>query len=100
MLKWGVVAIVLAGLFITSFVPYPAHVTPEKKPSKRERIIQKNVFDQVAEFRDYVKDSLCGYASQPNIDTQIVRQAFLHARLLFKRFEWAASYFASDLTKG
>lgn len=99
MLKWGVVAIVLAGLFITSFVPYPAHVTPEKKPSKRERIIQKNVFDQVAEFRDYVKDSLCGYASQPNIDTQIVRQAFLHARLLFKRFEWAASYFASDLTK-
>lgn len=99
MLKWGIVAIVLAGLFITSFVPYPAHVTPEKKPSKRERIIQKNVFDQVAEFRDYVKDSLCGYASQPNIDTQIVRQAFLHARLLFKRFEWAASYFASDLTK-
>ncbi|WP_300601898.1 cytochrome c peroxidase [Niabella sp.] len=33
------------------------------------------------------------------MDTQAVRHAFLRSRLLFKEFEWAAAYFAADLTE-
>lgn len=50
-------------------------------------------------FRNYVKDTLFLEVNRLNVDEYRLKQAFLHSRLLFKKFEWAASYFSADLAK-
>ena len=97
--KIGVVVIVFAGLFIASFTPFHTDHTAQIKSGGRERKIRHEVFSQIVSFRDYVKDTLLVEVSKRNVDTQRVRQAFLRSRLLFKAFEWAAAYFAADLTE-
>ena len=55
--KWGIVLIVVAGLFIASFTPFHADHAAPVKPSRREREIRQKVYSQIVAFRDYVKDS-------------------------------------------
>lgn len=97
--KTGIAVILFAGLFIASFTPFNTGHPGQAKPGRRERKIQKKIFSQIVSFRDYVKDSFLLEVSKKNVDTQRVRQIFLNSRLLFKEFEWAAAYFAADLTK-
>ncbi|MBN8861484.1 MAG: hypothetical protein J0H29_24070 [Sphingobacteriales bacterium] len=97
--KTGVVVIVLAGLFIASFTPFHTDHTAQITSSRRERKIRHEVFSQIVSFRDYVKDTFFVEVSKKKVDTQRVRQTFLRSRLLFKEFEWAAAYFAADLTE-
>lgn len=97
--KWGIVLIVVAGLFIASFTPFHADHAAPVKPSRREREIRQKVYSQIVAFRDYVKDSFYVAVSREPVDTLKLRRVFLRSRLLFKEFEWAATYFASDLTE-
>ena len=98
--KTGIVVLLFTGLFITSFTPfYSNHHAERTQATPRERKIQKEVLRQIVSFRDYVKDTLFFEVGKDPVDAQKVRQAFLKSRLLFKKFEWAASYFAADLTK-
>ncbi len=95
----GIVAILFTGLFIVSFTSVNSNDTKEIEASPRERNIQQEVLSQIASFQDYVKDTLLFEVSKDKVDEQSVQQAFLKSRLLFKRFEWAATYFTADLTK-
>ena len=97
--KMGIVAFLFTGLFIASFTPFYSNHTEQTASSTRERKIQKEVFSQIVSFRDYVKDTFFFEVSKNDVDEQSIRQAFLKSRLLFKKFEWAAAYFAADLTK-
>ncbi len=81
-----------------TFYPNPDHTT-QRKSGQRERKIQEKVFSQVISFHDYVRDIFFEEVSKKNVDTQRVRQAFLRSRLLFKKFEWAATYFNAELTE-
>lgn len=95
----GIVAVLFTGLFIASFTPfYTDHRTPAKF-SQRAQKIQKDIFRQITFFREYIKDTLLAVVNKQHVDTQRVRQTFLRSRLLFKEFEWAAAYFAADLTE-
>lgn len=96
--KAGVTAILFTVLFIASFTPYTDH-TAQTRSGQREQKIRKEVFSQIVSFRDYIKDTLFLAVNKKDVDTQSVRQAFLRSRLLFKKFEWAAAYFAADLTE-
>ncbi len=95
----GVVVIVFAGILIASFTPFHSNRTEQTRFSRRERKIQQKVFSQIISFRDYVKDSFFVEVNKKKVDTLRVREAFLQSRLLFKAFEWAAAYFAADLTE-
>jgi cytochrome c peroxidase len=97
--KAGIVAFLFTGLFVAGFTPFHSNHTEQTQSSRRERKIQKEVFNQIVAFRDYVKDTLFFEVNKDKIDAQSVRQAFLKSRLLFKKFEWAAEYFTGDLTK-
>ncbi|HRP55440.1 cytochrome c peroxidase [Agriterribacter sp.] len=97
--KTGIAVILFAGLFIASFTPFYTDHSGQTQPGRRERKIQQKVFSQILSFRDYVKDSFLLEVSREKVDTLMVRQTFLRSRLLFKTFEWAAMYFAADLTE-
>lgn len=97
--KIGVVGILLTGLFIAGFTSANSSHPEQSKSSPRERKIQKEVFNQIVSFHNYVKDTLLFEVSKDKVNEQRVRQAFLNSRLLFKKFEWAAEYFTADLTK-
>ncbi len=99
--KAVITAIVFTGLMIAGFTPfYPVqNHTIQTRPGLRERKIREVVYNQVVDFRNYINDSLLYEAGKKNIDTQKLRHDFLQSRLLFKKFEWAASYFASELTE-
>lgn len=99
--KIGIVAFLFTGLLIASFTPFysgPDH-KEQTQSGRRERKIQKKVFSQIVAFRDYVKDTFLLEVSKNKVDGQRVRQIFLRSRLLFKEFEWAATYFTADLTE-
>lgn len=95
----GIVVIVFAGLFIASFTPFHAKRAEQNQYNGRERKIRQQVFNQIVSFRNYVKDTFFVEVGKKKVDTLRVRQAFLQSRLLFKAFEWAAAYFAADLTE-
>ncbi|MBS1746561.1 MAG: c-type cytochrome [Bacteroidetes bacterium] len=99
--KAVIAAIVLIGLLIAGFTPfYTNHNdTAQNKPSQRVRKIQEEVLKQVISFRDYINDTFFADVKNEKIDTQKLRHDFLQSRLLFKKFEWAATYFASELTE-
>ncbi|MEX6689916.1 cytochrome c peroxidase [Danxiaibacter flavus] len=97
--KTGAIAILLMGLLIASFTPFDTNHSALIKSSAREQKIQKKILRQIVSFRDYVKDSFYLAISKTNADTQNIRRTFLKSRLLFKEFEWAAAYFAADLTE-
>lgn len=97
--KTVIVSVLCTGLFIASFTPSYTDNTLLPKPSQREQDVQRKVYNQVVLFRDYVRDSFFVEVSKKQVDTLKVRQSFLKARLLFKTFEWAAAYFAADLTE-
>lgn len=95
----GIVALLLTGLFIVSFTSVDSRYTAQTTPSQRERKIQKEALSQMVSFHHYVKDTLLFEAGKEQVDEQQLQQAFLKSRLLFKKFEWVAAYFAADLTK-
>lgn len=98
MKKTGIVTILFIGLFIVAFTPIYHHST-SSKVSKRTQKIQQTVISQITSFRNFVRDSFLLELSKKQVDTQRVRQTFIKSRLLFKKFEWASSYFAADLTE-
>ncbi|WP_316753028.1 cytochrome-c peroxidase [Pedobacter gandavensis] len=107
----GIIALLCIGLFVLSFTAadsnrtadtaqtISAAHTAERPASSRELKIQKEVFNQVVSFQNYVKDSLLFEVSKDQPDEHFVRQAFLKSRLLFKKFEWASEYFTADLSR-
>jgi len=102
MYKKTVIAVfLLTGLFIAGFTSIYSDYdhTAQAQSVRRERKIQEKVFRQVVSFHDYVKDSFFVEVSKKEVDTQRIRRAFLRSRLLFKEFEWAATYFNAELTE-
>lgn len=69
------------------------------QPAHPERKIQEQVLRQIITFRDFVKDTFFTDAEKKIVDIHRVREDFLTSRILFKSFEWAAAYFAADLTE-
>ncbi|MBB2147496.1 cytochrome-c peroxidase [Pedobacter gandavensis] len=97
--KIVIVALLPIGIFIASFVSVNSNDIAQTQASAREQKIQKEVFNQIASFQQYVRDSLLFELSKDQMDGQRIRQAFSKSRLLFKKFEWASEYFTADLTK-
>jgi len=98
--KIVVAAFLFTGPLIASFTPFfsgPEHA--ETHAGLRERNVRKRILSQIVSFRDYVKDSLFYEVSKNETNGERVRQVFLTARLLFKKFEWGATYFAADLAE-
>ncbi|MBO9596041.1 MAG: c-type cytochrome [Niabella sp.] len=97
--KTGIVTVLFTGLFVASFTPSYKDHTAQVGSAPRVRKIQRAVSGQLVSFRNYINDTLLAEVSKTNVDTQAVRRAFLSSRLLFKKFEWAVTYFAADLTE-
>ncbi|PVD49603.1 cytochrome C peroxidase [Terrimonas sp.] len=97
--KIGIAGFLFMGIFIASFTPHhKKFYTIRAQEGKRERKIREKILNDIVSFRDYVKDSLLAESGKAHVDTQNIRRIFLQSRLLFKAFEWAAAYFAADLT--
>ncbi|MCD2424440.1 cytochrome C peroxidase [Niabella pedocola] len=94
-----IVTVLFTGLFIASFTPFYTAHTAQVRSSLRAQKIQRAVSGQLVSFRNYVNDTLLLEVGKTHVDTLAVRRSFLRSRLLFKEFEWAATYFAADLTE-
>ena len=97
--KIGIIAFLFAGLSIASFTPFYSNYTEQIPSGPRELEIQKEILSQIEFFHNYVKDTLLFELSKDQVKGQRIYQVFLQSRLLFKKFEWAAEYFAADLTE-
>jgi cytochrome c peroxidase len=97
--KIGIIAFLFVGLSIAGFTPFYSNYTEQTPSGRRELKIQQTVLGQVVSFHDYVKDTFLFELDKDQVDGQRIRQIFLKSRLLFKKFEWAAAYFAADLTE-
>jgi len=96
--KTVIVVLLATGLSIAGFTPFYSDYSKQAPWSWREKKIQNIVLDQVVSFQAYIKDTFL-VVVQKDPDSQRIRQVFLKSRLLYKKFEWAAEYFAADLTE-
>lgn len=70
----------------------------QRSPDPRMEI-QQQILGQINHFREFVRDTFSPLADrQPLPETELQRD-FLKARLLYKKFEWAAEYFAGSLAE-
>ena len=97
--KTVIVVLLITGLSIASFTPFYSDYSKQAPPGSREKKIQNIVLDQVVSFQNYIKDTFLIVIKRDYADSQRIRQVFLQSRLLYKKFEWAAEYFAADLTE-
>lgn len=97
--KTGIAFVLLMGLFIASFTSIDISLREATRPSFREREIHNQVFRGIRVFRNYINDSLLLAVSRKDPEEKKIRHCFIKARLLFKEFEWATSYFTADLTR-
>jgi cytochrome c peroxidase len=95
----AIVVFLVTGLSIASFTPFYSSYTQHTAASPREERIQNIVLDQVMSFQNYIKDTFLVEVGKDHPDSQKIRQVFLKSRLLYKKFEWAAEYFAADLAE-
>jgi len=65
----------------------------------REREIQKQILKQVNDFHIFVSDSLQLETKKEDNNEEVLQERFLKARLLYKKFEWAAEYFIGPLAR-
>ena len=97
--KIVIVAFLFIGPLIASFTPLlPKTEQTDPTVGPRERLVQKRILRQLVSFDNYVNDSLLYEISKEEVDGNRIHQVFLKTRLLFKEFEWGATYFAADLT--
>lgn len=97
--KTAIVVFLVTGLSIASFTPFYSDYSKQASSGSREKKIQNIVLEQVVSFQNYIKDTFLVVIKRDYADSQRIRQAFLKSRLLYKKFEWAAEYFAADLTE-
>jgi cytochrome c peroxidase len=97
--KIAIVVFLVTGLSIASFTPFYSDYTQQTAASPREARIQNKILTQVVSFQNYIKDTFLVVVNRNYADSQKIRHVFLRSRLLYKRFEWAAEYFAADLTE-
>ncbi|SDZ93459.1 cytochrome c peroxidase [Arachidicoccus rhizosphaerae] len=98
--KTGLVLLLLLGLFMAGFtsINKEQNAYNQKENHSRAKKIHREIQQQIQQFRDYLQDSLLLVASQPHLNQKEVEHCFIKSRLLFKKFEWATSYFTADLT--
>ncbi|MBS1736755.1 MAG: c-type cytochrome [Bacteroidetes bacterium] len=94
----GIISIIITGILIAGASPFYADHSSQKKTNSWELKVQKNVLEQIKAFQNFVKDSFYVEAGKSIRDEKKLQQHFLKSRLLFKKFEWAAAYFAANLT--
>ena len=95
--KTGIVILFLFGLFIVSFTSIES--SENAIGNLRSKKIHRQVLQQIHDFHDYIQDSLLAVVQKKQLDQKQIEQAFIRSRLLYKRFEWAATYFTFDLAK-
>jgi len=97
--KFGIVGVIVTGIFIVSGTPFYAENATQKDFSPREINVQEKVLEQIKAFQNYVKDTFYVEVNNDNAEEKKLQQIFLKSRLLFKKFEWASEYFAADLSE-
>jgi cytochrome c peroxidase len=95
--KTGIVIFFLFGLFIVSFTSIESSKTAGL--NTRSKKIHRQVLQQIHDFHDYIQDSLLVAVRNKQLDQKQIEHAFIQSRLLYKKFEWAATYFTFDLAK-
>jgi len=65
----------------------------------RERKIQEQILKQISDFHLFVRDSLLPDTQKEDGNEEMLQAHFLSARLLYKKFEWAAEYFIAPLAR-
>lgn len=90
-----VLAIMIALAF--SFYPKTYQPVPSNTPSDRELKIQSVTLQQATDFQDFIRDSL--ESPFQRLSRAELQKRFLKARLLYKRYEWAAEYFMGSLAR-
>ncbi|MGN6297436.1 MAG: cytochrome-c peroxidase [Ginsengibacter sp.] len=97
--KTVIVVLLITGLSIAGFTPFYSDYSKQAPLGSREKKIQNIVLEQVVSFQNYIKDTLLVVVNRDYADSERIRHVFLQSRLLYKKFEWAAEYFAADLTE-
>ncbi|GAA4299804.1 cytochrome-c peroxidase [Compostibacter hankyongensis] len=69
-----------------------------QRREKNGQVIERHVLGQVNRFDTFIRDSLQPAIQNGRTGPAAVQRLFLRARLLYKRFEWAAEYFAGSTT--
>lgn len=98
LMKIGITGVIITGIFMISASTFYAENVHQKDHNRREIKIQKNILEQIKEFQDFVKDTFYVEVNKDHPDEKRLQQIFLKSRLLFKKFEWASTYFAADLS--
>lgn len=66
---------------------------------QREKSIQDTIYQQITDFQDFVNKHLTPQIGEEEIEEGQLQKDFLKARLLYKKFEWAAEYFIAPLAE-
>lgn len=73
--------------------------SPNENRVLRERKIQEQILKQISDFHLFVRDSLLPNTQKEDNSEGVLQARFLSARLLYKKFEWAAEYFIAPLAR-
>ncbi len=95
--KTTVITALLVVLTLAGLAPLSCNQQQGKGHSP-EQAIADMVLTQVDALDSFVKDSLQTAVADKQVDPKRVQRLFLKARLLFKKFEWAAEYFMGATT--
>ena len=85
-------------LFVLGITSYSLLNCCIKKKSP-EVVIEQRLVTEIDSFSTFVDTELLPVAESPQPDSRRLQQLFLQARLLYKRFEWAAEYFTPNATR-
>lgn len=101
-LKFGkaVLLVLIIGVIVGAAIPRQTDNYYELQgiPNDREQTIRQLVIEDAAALHDFVKDSLSAGLVENEKEAQL-QERFLKARVLYKRFEWAAEYFIAPLAQ-
>src|SRR5690242_17557659 len=82
----------IAGFVLFSCKQQHQNITPEQD-------IEGTVVAQVDALHHFIKNTFLPAVSGGKTDEKDIQRLFLKARLLFKKFEWAAEYFMGATTR-
>lgn len=93
--------LIVGGSIILYLHPTPGSYEPlvKQQKSRREKAIQDTLYKQSLRFQDFVRNELVAEIEKEDIDESRLQENFLAARLLYKKFEWAAEYFMAPLAE-
>lgn len=96
--KDGTILVLLLILISTGFVLFSCKQQNQHNDITPKQEIEDTVLAQVDTFYHFIKDTFQPAVARDKTGQKSLQEYFLKARILFKKFEWAAAYFMGTTT--